>query len=119
MKIVGIDMDMSSSEQGLGARYLKFDIMASVEWKTIFEQIHRNTFSPSKRDVSVVGSNLIVHCCMDELQHQIESLNKMCAQADERLVAKHQQEEAEERERVRQVQEKRTRANEHYGKLKF
>lgn len=119
MKIVGIDMNLSSSEQGIGARYLKFDSMASVEWKTIFEQIYRNTFSPNKREASVVGTNLIVQCCMDELQHQIEILNKMCIQADERLAAQYEQEQAEERERVRQMQEKRNHANEQYKKLKF
>lgn len=119
MKIVSIDMNSSSSEQGMGSRHLKLDFAPSHEWKAIFSELHKNLIDFNKRDAYVLGSNIVVNCCMDELQYQIDSLNGICADADERLLAKQEQEQAQERERNRQMQEKRNQANEQYGKLKF
>ena len=119
MKIISIDMNASSPEQGLATRRLILDNMASVEWKTLFENIHRNRVDFHKREVSIAGKEIMVNCCMDEIQHQIDSLNAICKEADDQLLAAHAQAQAAEQERVRMQEEKRRAAHEQFGKLKF
>lgn len=119
MKIISIDINGSSPEQGLATRRLILDNMATVEWKALFEKIHRKRVDFHKREITIAGKEIIVNCCIDEIQHQIDSLNAICKETDEQLLAAHAQAQAAEQERVRTQEEKRRIAQEQFGKLKF
>lgn len=119
MKITSIDMNLSSPEQGIATRYLVLDFAPNLNWQKVFNQLHKNSTDAGKREVQVAGNNVIVNCCMDELQHQIDSLNELCRQTDAQILAAHEEALQKEQERVRQIEEKRRLAKEEFGKLKF
>lgn len=119
MKIINIDMNLSSPEMGVGTRYLVLDRVPNIEWQNWFKEIHKQLKDPAKRTVDVSGNNLIVNCTMDEIQYQIDTLNSLCRQTDDKIFAEHQEAQRREQDRVRQAEEKRRAAREEFGKLKF
>lgn len=119
MKIIKIDMDLSSPEMGVGSRYLVLDRVPNLQWQTVFKELHRQLMDTSKRAVELAGDHLIVNCPMEEIQHQIDTLNSLCKQTDDQISAAHEEAQRREQERVRQAEEKRKAAKEEFRKLKF
>lgn len=119
MKIININMDLSSSEIGEGPRYLVLDHVPNLQWNTVFRHLHKQLMDSGKRAVELSGKNIIVNSAMDEIQYQIDTLNALCQQTDDQIVAAHEESQRREQERVRLAEEKRKAAREEYGKLKF
>lgn len=119
MKIIDIDRDLSSLEEGRGFRYLVLDMVPNVQWTNHFLDNHKTSMDLVKRPVSIRGNNILVECCMDEIQHQIDTLNALCKTTDDQIQSALEESYRAEQERVRQHEEKRKSANKEFGKLKF
>lgn len=119
MRIIGIDEVNSSHEEGNAERWLTLDEYPSPEWCDCFGAAHKNYFSTSKRQTWVNGRTIVVTCTLDEVQSQIEFLNKICSQAThewEHLLAREKQ--AKE-DREQEALDKKTKAEDIYRNLKF
>ncbi|AEF45930.1 hypothetical protein SerAS12_2811 [Serratia sp. AS12] len=81
MKIIGIDSDRSSTDEGMGERYLELDNHPPRDWLPFFEQTHKNYFSMSKRRARIEGNYLVVNCPLVELQSQINALKEQLVMA--------------------------------------
>jgi len=119
MKIAGINKDISSTEEGLGDRYLILSEVPTHDWKRTFSHNHLSSMVLNKRSVSFSGNQITVNCTMDELQGQIDLLNSICEKTDADLLAAYEQAQREEQERAQRDQDKRARAEAQYDKLKF
>lgn len=119
MKIVNIDMELSSTEMGADSRYLILESVPNLKWINMFRHIHNNLKDPAKRTIDISGKNIIVICPMDEIQYQIDTLNSLCRQTDDQIIAAHEESLRREKERVRLIEEKKQAAREEFGKLKF
>ncbi len=119
MKIINIDMNLSSSELGRAKRFLILDRVPTARWQAIFNELHKNSMDTAKRAVTTSGKYLEVECSMDEIQQQVDRLKALCQQTDVQLQAEFDESQRKEQERVNQIEEKRKIAREQYSKLKF
>lgn len=119
MKIAGINKNISSTEEGLGDRYLVFSENLTQDWKRVFLHNHHHSLELNKRSISFTGNQISVNCTMDELQGQIDLINSICQKTDADLLAAYEKSQREEQERVQLAQDKRARADAQYDKLKF
>lgn len=119
MKVAGIHKVTSSTEEGLGDRYLILSEIPTHDWKRTFSHNHHHSMVLNKRPMSFSGNQIAVNCTMDELQDQIDLINSICQKTDADLIAAYEQAQREEQERAQRAQEKRARAEAQYDKLKF
>lgn len=119
MKIVGINKDISSFENGMGDRFLILDNVADAEFIHIFNDLHKRNMALNKRAVSLSGRQLIVKCPMDEIQSQVELINTIFMQTDRYISDAQEKQRIAHEEKIRIVQEKRAAAQSEFDKLKF
>ncbi|WP_052206079.1 MULTISPECIES: hypothetical protein [Pantoea] len=119
MKLVGIDKLLSSTENGLAQRYLVLDYVPNNYWADMFLKLHKNSISPEKREVSLRGKYVIVECLVEEIQGQVNFLNKLCEEAEIQLIKAHDQEQKAKQAKGRLEEENRILALEAFEKLKF
>ncbi|YCH28977.1 hypothetical protein M1D48_12250 [Erwinia sp. D4-22] len=119
MKITGIDKEFSSKDLGFGDRYLVLDSPPGRTWINLFQEAYANYFSPNKKNAFIKNGYLVVQCPADELQEQINILNKIVRSADEKINAIKLRAEQEAQERARLDAEMRKKADDVYDNLKF
>lgn len=119
MKIIGIDKEASSAEEGMGERYLILEDHPPPYWGNFFETAHREFFSMQKRRARLQGNNIIVSCLRDELQQQIKDLKEQCKRASIETAQYVAQMEAERNAQEAYRVAQRKAADDDYDNLKF
>lgn len=119
MKIIGIDKEASSTEEGMGDRYLILEDYPPAYWGEFFSSIHSEFFSMQKRRARLEGNYIVVTCLRSELQAQINDLNVQCKQATEATCAYVEKLRAQQAERDEQLHAQRKAADNDFDNLKF
>lgn len=119
MKIIGIDSNRSSTEQGMGDRYLQLDRYPAPGWDPFFNEVHTHNMSMSKRRVRVEGNYLVVNCALDEIQNQIKELQEQILEATKNFTEYDAQSKREVEAKEAALKEQRKEADNVFNKLKF
>ncbi|KHT34403.1 hypothetical protein [Pectobacterium carotovorum] len=119
MKIIGIDRELSSEDEGMGDRYFILEDDPPLYWPQFFDIVHKEFFSMQKRRARIEGKNVIVCCLRDELQQQLNDLKVQCAQASKEAANYAAELEAERNAQEVHLAAQRKAADDDYDKLKF
>lgn len=119
MKITGINEQLSSHNQNMGARYFELDGVPDTAWTDFFTSIHQQSFDLMKRNVRVQNTWVIVECPLDEMQHQINFLNEICDKATKAVENAKMKAEENETQRLASEAERKKNASAYFSTLKF
>ncbi|CND48381.1 hypothetical protein [Yersinia intermedia] len=87
MNINGINKDKTSLAPGIAPRVLTLNVKPGREFEIAFENAYKNYFNPSKREMKILGNDVIILCMLDELQAQINIAKKLLIKATEQIQA--------------------------------
>jgi hypothetical protein len=119
MKIISVNEDLTSSEPFMGERYFELDGVPDTEWINVFTELHRQELDLMKRRVRIQNTWIVVQCPMEEMQHQIDSLNVICKKTTEAIEAARVRKEEAESQRLGLEAEKKQKASDHFKSLNF
>ncbi|WP_215846728.1 hypothetical protein [Candidatus Pantoea bituminis] len=119
MKITGLNKDKTSTNESMGERWFTLDETGSPLWGSFYDQAYQSLFDMMKRKSEWHPGHIVVRCSLDEMQHQINVINKLCKMADELLTQHHEKMEKDRQEALSRSEKERYKADDVFNNLKF